>query len=129
MTVLETARLLLSRLSYDALADADNDTSVRLLERLGFVYERKVRMPEDAIWREVELARRAGKPLIVSMAGIAASGGYFVAAPAHKIVALPGTLTGSIGVVSGKLVLTGLWHKLGIAWDGFRHQLSRQTAM
>ncbi len=49
MTVLETERLLLSRLSYDALADADNDTSVRLLERLGFVYERKVRMPEDDI--------------------------------------------------------------------------------
>jgi protease IV len=72
----------------------------------------------DAIWREVQLAREANKPLIVSMSNVAASGGYFVAAPAHKIVALPGTITGSIGVVSGKLVLTGLWDKLGINWDG-----------
>ena len=74
----------------------------------------------DAIWREVQLAREADKPLIVSMSNVAASGGYFVAAPAHKIVALPGTITGSIGVVSGKLVLTGLWDKLGIKWDGVR---------
>lgn len=72
----------------------------------------------DAIWREVQLAREANKPLIVSMSNVAASGGYFVAAPAHKIVALPGTVTGSIGVVSGKLILTGLWDKLGINWDG-----------
>ncbi len=72
----------------------------------------------DVIWREVQLAREANKPLIVSMSNVAASGGYFVAAPAHKIVALPGTVTGSIGVVSGKLVFTGLWDKLGINWDG-----------
>ncbi len=72
----------------------------------------------DAIWREVQLAHEANKPLIVSMSNVAASGGYFVAAPAYKIVALPGTITGSIGVVSGKLVLTGLWDKLGINWDG-----------
>ena len=71
----------------------------------------------DAIWREVQLAHEANKPLIVSMSNVAASGGYFVAAPAYKIVALPGTVTGSIGVVSGKLVLTGLWDKLGINWD------------
>lgn len=72
----------------------------------------------DAIWREVQLARDAGKPVIVSMGNVAASGGYFVAVPAHKIVAQPGTITGSIGVVAGKLVLTGLWDKLDIAWDG-----------
>lgn len=72
----------------------------------------------DVIWREVKLAREAGKPLIVSMSNVAASGGYFVAAPAEKIVAQPGTITGSIGVVSGKFVLRGLWDKLGINWDG-----------
>jgi len=72
----------------------------------------------DVIWREVQLAREAKKPLIVSMSNVAASGGYFVAAPAEKIVAQPGTITGSIGVVSGKFVLNGLWDKLGINWDG-----------
>ena len=72
----------------------------------------------DTIWREVDRAREAGKPLIVSMANIAASGGYFVAAPAHRIVAQPGTVTGSIGVYGGKFVLSGLWDKLGVTWEG-----------
>ena len=72
----------------------------------------------DAIWRAVQEARAADKPLVVSMGNIAASGGYFVAAPANRIVAQPGTLTGSIGVVSGKFVLTGLWDKLHLNFDG-----------
>lgn len=68
----------------------------------------------DTIWREVVLARRAGKPVIVSMGNVAASGGYFIAAPADTIVAQPGTLTGSIGVVSGKPVVGGLLDRLGV---------------
>jgi protease IV len=68
----------------------------------------------DTIWREVVLARRAGKPVIVSMGNVAASGGYFVAAPATVIVAQPGTLTGSIGVVVGKPVIGDLLGRLGI---------------
>lgn len=68
----------------------------------------------DTIWREVVLARRAGKPVVVSMGAMAASGGYFVAAPADLIVAQPGTLTGSIGVVFGKPVVGGLLDRLGI---------------
>ncbi len=72
----------------------------------------------DTIWREVQRARDLGKPVIVSMGNIAGSGGYFVAAPAHSIVAQPGTLTGSIGVVTGKFSLNGLWQDLGINWDG-----------
>jgi len=71
----------------------------------------------DTIWREVDQARRSGKPIVVSMGGMAASGGYFVAAPASLIVADPTTITGSIGVFSGKFLLTGLWDKLGIRWD------------
>jgi protease-4 len=71
----------------------------------------------DTIWREVDQARRSGKPIVVSMGGVAASGGYFVAAPASLIVADPTTITGSIGVFSGKFLLTGLWDKLGIRWD------------
>jgi protease-4 len=96
-----------------AVEDPEIDAIVLRIDSPGGSY-----VASDVIWREVQLAREAGKPLIVSMSNVAASGGYFVAAPAHKIVALPGTVTGSIGVVSGKLVFTGLWDKLGINWDG-----------
>jgi protease-4 len=71
----------------------------------------------ETIWRDVEEARRRGKPVIVSMGDVAASGGYYVAAPADKIVAEPATLTGSIGVLAGKLVLGGLMQSLGITAD------------
>jgi protease IV len=71
----------------------------------------------DTIWRETINAGKAGKPVIVSMGGVAGSGGYFVAAAADKIVAQPATITGSIGVFGGKMVTTGLWNKLGVTWD------------
>ncbi|HEX6469859.1 MAG TPA: signal peptide peptidase SppA [Streptosporangiaceae bacterium] len=68
----------------------------------------------DAIWREVVLARKAGKPVIVSMGNVAASGGYYVAMAADTIVAQPGTITGSIGVVVGKPIVSELLDRLGI---------------
>jgi protease-4 len=71
----------------------------------------------ETIWREVERAHKRGKPVIVTMGDLAASGGYYVAAPADKIVAEPATLTGSIGVVGGKIVIAGLLDKLGITTD------------
>jgi protease-4 len=71
----------------------------------------------DAIWREVVRARQKGKPVIVSMGDLAGSGGYFVAMAADKIVAQPGTITASIGVLSGKVLTSGFWDKLGITWD------------
>lgn len=71
----------------------------------------------DAIWRETVRAREAGKPVVVSMGNVAGSGGYFVAMAADRILAQPGTLTGSIGVLSGKLVLAGLRARLGVATD------------
>src|SRR5207244_8115259 len=58
----------------------------------------------DAIWREVVRARQKGKPVIASMGNLAASGGYFIAMAADKIVAHPSTLTGSIGVYGGKMI-------------------------
>jgi protease-4 len=70
----------------------------------------------DTIWREVARARDRGKPVIVSMGDVAGSGGYFVAIGADKIVAQPGTITGSIGVFAGKFVLTGLFEKLGLSF-------------
>jgi len=68
----------------------------------------------DTIWREVCRVRDAGKPVVVSMGALAASGGYYVACPADVIVALPATLTGSIGVFGGKFVVSELLDKLGL---------------
>jgi protease IV len=72
----------------------------------------------DAIWRQVAVSRQAGKPVVVSMGDVAASGGYFVSMGADVIMAEPGTLTGSIGVVSGKHVVDGLVDRLGIGHEG-----------
>jgi protease-4 len=71
----------------------------------------------DAIWREVGRLKEAGKPVVVSMGDVAASGGYFVAAPADVIVAQPGTLTGSIGVLGGKMSFAELLGRFGIRHD------------
>jgi protease-4 len=69
----------------------------------------------DAIWRELMNTKneRADRPLVVSMSDLAASGGYYIAMPAHAIVAQPSTLTGSIGIFGGKFVTGGLYEKLG----------------
>ncbi|MCP3137122.1 signal peptide peptidase SppA [Pyxidicoccus xibeiensis] len=71
----------------------------------------------DTVRREVQRAREAGKPVIVTMGTYAASGGYFVAMDADKIVAQPGTLTGSIGVYAGKFVTADFWEKLGVNFE------------
>ena len=65
----------------------------------------------------LDRAKKKGIPVIISMGDYAASGGYWVASNANKIVSLPATLTGSIGVYGGKFVFKGLWDKLGIHWD------------
>jgi protease IV len=70
----------------------------------------------EVIRREVELAK-GEKPVIVSMSDVAASGGYWIAAPANKIVADPDTITGSIGVLIGKLNVSGLYNLLGLSTD------------
>jgi protease-4 len=67
----------------------------------------------EVIWRELMLAREV-KPLVISMGDVAASGGYYMAVPAHVIVAQPGTITGSIGVATGKYVLQATMDKLGV---------------
>jgi len=67
----------------------------------------------DVIWREVFLAKKE-KPFVVSMSDVAGSGGYWISMAAHKIVAQPQTLTGSIGVLSGKFDLSGFYEKLGV---------------
>ncbi len=67
----------------------------------------------DTIWRELVRLTEV-KPLVVSMGDVAASGGYYIAAPADTIVAEPGTITGSIGVISGKYSFKGLYEKFGV---------------
>ena len=57
----------------------------------------------DQILHAVKQAQKTGKPVVVSMGGVAASGGYYIAATANRIVAEPGTITGSIGVLTGKV--------------------------
>ena len=67
----------------------------------------------DLMWREV-LRVRKSKPVVVAMGDAAASGGYYIAAPASAIVAQPGTLTGSIGVVSLRPITAGLLERAGV---------------
>ena len=67
----------------------------------------------DIIWREVMLTKGV-KPIVVSMSNVAGSGGYFVAMAADRIFAEPGTITASIGVLSGKFVTKELWNTLGV---------------
>ena len=71
----------------------------------------------DTIWREVVRMRASGKPVVVSMSNVAASGGYFISMAADAIVAEPGTLTGSIGVILGKPVFEGLLDRVGVTID------------
>jgi protease IV len=71
----------------------------------------------DTIWREVVRARAAGKPVVASMGDVAASGGYYIAMAADVIVAEPGTVTGSIGVLSGKAVLGEALDRFGVTTD------------
>lgn len=70
----------------------------------------------EIIRREVELTQKE-IPVVVSMSDVAASGGYWIAMGADRIVAQPGTVTGSIGVITGKLNLKGLYDKLGMSKD------------
>ena len=74
----------------------------------------------DMVWREVVLLEEAGKPVVVTMGDYAASGGYFVAMAASHIIANPATITGSIGVYSGKFATKEFWREFGINWDGVK---------
>ncbi len=72
----------------------------------------------ETIRRAMIAAQKQGKPVIVSMGEVAASGGYWIAMNGDKIVADPSTLTGSIGVVAGKFAANELMQKIGVSMDG-----------
>lgn len=95
-------------------ATADDEVRVILLriDSPGGSY-----VASDTIWRAVQQARAKGKVVVASMGDLAASGGYFVAMGADRIIADRATLTGSIGVFAGKLVTAGLWEKVGVNFE------------
>jgi len=73
----------------------------------------------DVIWRELTITHEddPNRPIVTSMSDLAASGGYYVAVPADVIVAQPGTLTGSIGIFGGKIVIGGALEKAGVTTE------------
>lgn len=74
----------------------------------------------DIMWREVELLKKAGKPVVASVGHDAASGGYYLICGADRILAAPNSVVGSIGVLWGKFVLKGLYEKLGLNVEAVR---------
>ena len=71
-------------------------------------------LASEVLWEAADQWKHSQRPLVVSMGGVAASGGYYVSSPADRIFAEPGTITGSIGVVGMKFVIGGALEKLGI---------------
>ena len=97
----------------DALADAAADPSISaIIFRIDSPGGSA--LASDVVWQATQRAQRSGTPVVVSFSDVAASGGYYVAAGADAIVASPGSITGSIGVVVVRPVLRGLLDKLGI---------------
>ncbi|MFO0880528.1 MAG: signal peptide peptidase SppA [Gemmataceae bacterium] len=93
-----------------AIHDADKDESVKAIV-LRIDSPGGSALASDLIWKAL---RESKKPIIASMSDVAGSGGYYIAMAASKIYAEPGTITGSIGVVGGKMALRGLYDKVGI---------------
>ncbi|HMO81832.1 MAG TPA: signal peptide peptidase SppA [Pyrinomonadaceae bacterium] len=96
-----------------AINDAAEDTGVKAII-LRIDSPGGSALASDLMWHAIENAK-AKKPIVVSMSDVAASGGYYIAANANKIVAEPSTITGSIGVFVGKPVLKGFYDWLGIS--------------
>jgi protease-4 len=119
------------RLPFEGGALAGSDTLVKALERcredasVGAVVLR-VNSPggsafaSDVIARAVQKVRKAGKPVVVSMGDVAASGGYYIAAPADAIFAEPSTVSGSIGIFAYKVDVQKLLSTLGLAVETMR---------
>lgn len=102
----------------DALKEAAEDAETRAII-LRIDSPGGSALASDAVWRATQHARKS-KPLIVSMSDVAGSGGYYIAAGANRIVAQPGTLTGSIGVVMARPNLRGLLGRMGINTETLR---------
>jgi len=93
-----------------AIREADKDPTVKAIV-LRVDSPGGSALASDLIWQAL---RQCKKPVVASMSDVAASGGYYISMAARKIYAEPGTLTGSIGVVGGKIALRGLYDKIGV---------------
>ncbi len=96
-----------------AITDAGNDKSIKAIV-IRVDSPGGSGLASDIIWHAVEGAK-VKKPVVISMSDVAASGGYYIAAGANKIIAQPSTITGSIGVFAGKPVIKGFYDWLGIS--------------
>jgi protease-4 len=96
-----------------AVNDAADDKSIRAIV-LRVDSPGGSALASDQMWHAIENAKAKGKPVVVSMADVAASGGYYIATNADKIIAEPSTITGSIGVFMGKPVMKGFYDWLGV---------------
>tara|TARA_R110000868_G_scaffold58183_5_gene179793 strand:+ start:1309 stop:3093 length:1785 start_codon:yes stop_codon:yes gene_type:complete len=97
----------------EAILEAANDASIRaILIRVDSPGGSAI--ASDQVWDAIGRAREAGKPVIISMASVAASGGYYLAAPADYVLAHATTITGSIGVLGGKVALEGTFEMVGL---------------
>jgi len=100
------------------LASAESDTAVKAIVFRIESPGGEIVPSQEILW-EIERVKET-KPIVVSMGGMAASGGYYISTKAHKIVALPTTMTGSIGVISQVMNIEGLLEKLGIQIETFK---------
>ncbi|MBU0801011.1 MAG: S49 family peptidase, partial [Alphaproteobacteria bacterium] len=103
----------MSETLYDAMEDDDIEVIVIRINSPG-----GSPAASETLRARILQAQEKGKKVIVSMGDAAASGGYWMVAPADRIFATPLTLTGSIGVAGGKFVLADMWAKIGVNWDG-----------
>jgi protease IV len=97
----------------EAIRQAENDKTVKAIV-LRVDSPGGSALASDLIWNELT---RSKKPVIASMSDVAASGGYYISMAAKRIFAEPGTLTGSIGVLGGKIALGGVYDKIGLTTD------------
>lgn len=97
----------------EALAEAERDNEVAAVV-LRVDSPGGSAVASDVIWRQTQKMK---KPVVASMGDVAASGGYYISMGADKIYAEPGCITGSIGVVSGKFAVKGMYGKLGLTTD------------
>jgi protease-4 len=102
----------------DYLTKAEKDTAVKAIVFHIDSPGGEIAPCQEILW-EIERVKEA-KPIVVSMGGTAASGGYYISTQADKIVALPTTMTGSIGVISQVINIEGLLEKLGIQIETFK---------
>lgn len=97
----------------DALREANNDDDVEAIV-LRVDSPGGSAIASDLIWHETQVIK---KPIVASMGDVAASGGYYISMGTDRILATPGTVTGSIGVVGGKMAMRGLFDKIGITTE------------